>query len=118
MTNQQELCVCGHPRSRHADPSGGDTGCLAIEHPADLVDTFDDGKERADLAYCGCLAFRTLKRWEREVEEYNRRALMGDMGEPVPEQIICPLGGNVCDDYRCRAWGCLDQRLGHAERQD
>ena len=51
------LCLCGHRRSSH-DEDGGDTRCLAVEHPADLLYRFDDGREPGDLAYCGCLRFR------------------------------------------------------------
>jgi hypothetical protein len=48
------LCVCGHRLSNHS--SSGDTRCLAVEHRADLIGAFDDGRER-DIAYCECLRF-------------------------------------------------------------
>jgi hypothetical protein len=55
-TNDDELCSCGHRRSGHADPSSGDTRCLAVEDGRDLLEAFDDGREH-DVAYCGCLRF-------------------------------------------------------------
>jgi hypothetical protein len=55
--------------------------------------------------------------FQRLADEHNRRVLVGEMGEPIPDQIVCPLDANPCDDYRCRLWGCLDQRCGHTESQ-
>ena len=51
------LCVCGHLASHHADPASGDTRCLVVEDRRDLLDVFDDGRDRA-IAYCACLRFR------------------------------------------------------------
>lgn len=48
------LCVCGHRLSRHS--RSGDTRCLAVEHRADLIGAFDDGRE-GDIAHCECLRF-------------------------------------------------------------
>jgi hypothetical protein len=48
------LCVCGHRLSKHS--SSGDTRCLAVEHRADLIGAFDDGRD-GDIAYCECLRF-------------------------------------------------------------
>jgi hypothetical protein len=52
-----QLYVCGHLRSRHEDPANGDSRCLAVEDPRDLLSSFDDGRERA-AGYCACMRFR------------------------------------------------------------
>jgi hypothetical protein len=52
-----QLCVCGHLPSHHADPSTGDTRCLAVEDRRDLLAVFDDGRDTA-YGYCACLHFR------------------------------------------------------------
>jgi len=54
--DDDDLCVCGHPRERHADPGSGDTRCLVVAERTDLVDVFDDGRH-GELAYCACLRF-------------------------------------------------------------
>ena len=51
------LCVCGHRESSHASAASGDTRCLVVEHPADLLVVFDDGRDRGELGYCACLHF-------------------------------------------------------------
>lgn len=50
------LCACGH-RQSNAPASSGDTRCLVIKHPADLLAVFDDGREHDDLADCARLRF-------------------------------------------------------------
>jgi hypothetical protein len=55
-TDHDPLCACGHRRSGHAEPSSGDTRCLAVEDRRDLLAAFDDGREH-DIAYCACLRF-------------------------------------------------------------
>lgn len=57
----EELCICGHLHSNHADPAGGDTRCLAVEDRRDLPEAFDDGRDR-QYAYCACLHFLTAPR--------------------------------------------------------
>jgi hypothetical protein len=51
------LCACGHLASNHAEPSSGDTRCLAVEHRRDLLAVFDDGRDTA-YGYCACLRFQ------------------------------------------------------------
>jgi hypothetical protein len=58
---RDQLCVCGHQASRHAPIKSGDTRCLAVEHPADLINVFDDGREHAEMAYCACLRFTATR---------------------------------------------------------
>ena len=53
----EQLCVCGHPATRHADPATGDSRCLAVEDRRDLLEHPGDGRDTLD-AYCGCLRFR------------------------------------------------------------
>jgi len=49
--------------------------------------------------------------YERLRDEHNRRVLLGEMGEPVPDDLVCPWDGGYCDDLRCRHFGCLTERL-------
>jgi hypothetical protein len=67
------LCVCGHRLSKHS--GAGDTRCLAVEHRADLIGAFDDGRD-SDIAYCECLRFddgsESLRTGERtELARYS-----------------------------------------------
>ena len=55
------LCACGHPESDHEPASNGDTRCLVIKHPADLIGVFDDGRDHPEHAYCACLRFTTTR---------------------------------------------------------
>jgi hypothetical protein len=57
LMTDNHLCVCGHQQTNHASPESGDTRCLAVEHPADLIAIFDDGRDHDELAYCACLRF-------------------------------------------------------------
>ena len=55
------LCACGHRASDHEPAGSGDTRCLVITDPADLIHVFDDGRDHPELAYCGCLRFTTTQ---------------------------------------------------------
>jgi hypothetical protein len=58
--SRDRLCISGQRASSHAEPGSGDTRCLAIEVPEDLVDVLDDGRE-TEHAYCACLRFIDAK---------------------------------------------------------
>jgi len=58
--SRDRLCISAHRRSSHAEPGSGDTRCLAVEAPEDLVDVLDDGRE-TEHAYCACLRFIDAK---------------------------------------------------------
>jgi hypothetical protein len=51
------LCECGHQLASHAPAGSGDTRCVIVEHPADLLQVFDDGRNHDELAYCACLRY-------------------------------------------------------------
>ena len=53
-------CTCGHRASSHAEPGSGDTRCLAVEAPTDVIYVLDDGRatEHAD---CACPRFIDAK---------------------------------------------------------
>lgn len=38
---RDQLCQCGHLASTHADPSSGDTRCLAVEAREEPIDVID-----------------------------------------------------------------------------
>ena len=59
QTTPPPLCACGHHQSDHEPASNGDTRCLVIQRPADLIHVFDDGRDHPELAYCACLRFTT-----------------------------------------------------------
>jgi hypothetical protein len=55
--DDDDLCVCGHPRERHADPDTAATRAAWWSPRAPTWSTvFDDGRH-GELAYCACLRF-------------------------------------------------------------
>jgi hypothetical protein len=48
-----DLCVCGHTRAAHAQPSTGDTRCLEFVDGPGRVDHGRDG-----VGLCACVGFR------------------------------------------------------------
>ncbi len=57
---RDRLCICAHRASGHAEPGSGDTRCLAVEAPEELVYVLDDGRD-TEYAYCACLRFVDAK---------------------------------------------------------
>jgi hypothetical protein len=45
----------------HAPAGSGDTRCLVVEHPAELVDVFDDDRHDVETAYFACLRFTAAR---------------------------------------------------------
>ena len=93
------LCVCGHSRDNHADPTSGDTRCLTVEDRHDLLAVVDDGRE-SSYGYCACLRFRraggrghcrppSIDSWQMDDRQQALAEVLGSVrledAEPGPE---------------------------------
>jgi hypothetical protein len=79
--------VCGHLTSSHADPSSGDTRCLAVEDRRDLLVVFDDGR---DTTY-GLLRLRSLPAHHQDPTMRRRfKAILVPAAAPIATTASCP----------------------------